>query len=118
LQSRLRNFELAQSYFLRALKGLVERGIHIHIPSVLAGLGGLATMQEHPESASVLFGTASIYRETMNVLIPLNEHPQLEQIITTARSALGEEAFNAAWSEGRAMTLEQAVAYAIDTFEN
>jgi len=31
-----------------------------------------------------------------------------------ARAALGEEAFAAAWAEGRAMTLEQAIAYALE----
>ncbi|HZO27515.1 MAG TPA: hypothetical protein VFH48_16165, partial [Chloroflexota bacterium] len=31
-----------------------------------------------------------------------------------ARDVLGEAAFASAWAEGRAMTLEQAVAYALD----
>jgi hypothetical protein len=30
---------------------------------------------------------------------------------------LGEEAFETAWAEGRAMTFEQAVAYALETDE-
>ena len=34
--------------------------------------------------------------------------------LSCARSTLGDEAFAAAWAEGRAMTLEQAVAYALD----
>jgi hypothetical protein len=33
-----------------------------------------------------------------------------ERIIATARAALGEEAFAATWAEGRAMSLEQAIA--------
>ena len=32
----------------------------------------------------------------------------------SVRSQLGEEAFETAWAEGRAMTFEQAVAYALD----
>ena len=32
---------------------------------------------------------------------------------TAARAALGEEAFARAWAEGQAMTLEQAVEYAL-----
>jgi hypothetical protein len=34
--------------------------------------------------------------------------------LTAPRRSLDEEAFATAWAEGRAMTLEQAVAYALD----
>jgi hypothetical protein len=34
--------------------------------------------------------------------------------VSAAHQALGEEAFAAAWAEGRAMSLEQAVAYALE----
>jgi len=34
--------------------------------------------------------------------------------IAAARAQLGEATFEAAWAGGRAMTLEQAVAYALD----
>ena len=34
--------------------------------------------------------------------------------VNRARGMLEEEAFAAAWAEGRAMTLEQAIAYALE----
>jgi hypothetical protein len=36
-----------------------------------------------------------------------------EAAIAVARFALGDQAFAAVWAEGQAMTLEQAVAYAV-----
>jgi hypothetical protein len=36
--------------------------------------------------------------------------------VATVRAALGEEAFAAAWAEGRAVTLDQAVADALAAF--
>ena len=36
-----------------------------------------------------------------------------EQQVPTARAGLPEPAFNALWAEGRAMTLEEAIAYAL-----
>ncbi len=118
LHCRLGNFESAQAYLLRGLKGYAKRGFHVHIPEALENLGELGAAQDRPYNASVLFGASSIHREAMNTPTPPHEQEQLEQAMTTARSALGEEAFDAAWSEGRAMTLEQAVAYASRTFEN
>ena len=36
-----------------------------------------------------------------------------QRCLDTARSALGEEAFSRAWAEGQAMSLEEAVEYAL-----
>jgi hypothetical protein len=38
--------------------------------------------------------------------------------MSVARSELGENAFLAAWEEGRAMTEEQAIALALENEEN
>jgi hypothetical protein len=37
-----------------------------------------------------------------------------EQSMTDVRASLGDAAFAAAWAEGRAMSMEQAVAYALE----
>ena len=49
------------------------------------------------------------------IKVPSAEHRRAlhEQDIAAARAALGEDAFGAAWAEGRDMTLEEAVAYAL-----
>jgi hypothetical protein len=40
-----------------------------------------------------------------------------ETSLEMARSVLGEDSFARAWAEGQAMTLEQAVAYALEADE-
>jgi hypothetical protein len=53
-------------------------------------------------------------------LIVENQHLHLvdrddyERDIALARAQLGEEAFTAAWATGQAMSLEQAIAYALE----
>jgi hypothetical protein len=42
------------------------------------------------------------------------DRPVVDRAVAATRRSLGEEAFAAAWAEGRAMTLEQALAYALD----
>lgn len=44
-------------------------------------------------------------------MLGIVERPLYEQTVTTARSRLDEEAFAAAWAEGQAMTLEEAIDY-------
>jgi hypothetical protein len=41
------------------------------------------------------------------------ERAEHDQAIVTARTALGEEAFAAAWEEGKKMTLDEVVEYAL-----
>ena len=40
-------------------------------------------------------------------------HTTYSETVTAVRTALGEEAFAAAWGEGRAMSREQAMAEAL-----
>ncbi len=42
------------------------------------------------------------------------EQPRYDLMIASVRAALGDVAFAAAWAEGRAMSLEQAIAYALE----
>jgi hypothetical protein len=42
------------------------------------------------------------------------ERDEHDRAVATARAELGEEAFAAAWEEGKKMTMEQAVEYALE----
>jgi hypothetical protein len=46
--------------------------------------------------------------------IPPTEQVLLEQADTAARACLGDNAFEAAWAEGAALPVDEAVAYALD----
>jgi len=43
-----------------------------------------------------------------------NDQTAYDDATTAARTARGETAFTAAWATGRAMTLEQAIVYAME----
>ena len=45
---------------------------------------------------------------------PLFNPAEYNRTVAAARSALGEEAFAAAWAEGRALSLQQAVDFALE----
>ena len=46
--------------------------------------------------------------------LSLPEQADQERVLSEVRAQLGEAAFAAAWEEGQAMTLEQAVEYALE----
>jgi predicted ATPase/class 3 adenylate cyclase len=64
--------------------------------------------------AAVLLGAAGRVREVMHLPPQPNEGALVADSLAAARAALGEEAFAAAWAEGRSLTLDEAVALALD----
>jgi predicted ATPase len=80
------------------------------------GLAVAAGAQELAERSTRLFGAAEGLMEAVGAPVYnyVKVDPSLYQRTkASARSQLGEEAFEAAWPEGRAMTFEQAVEYAL-----
>jgi hypothetical protein len=59
-------------------------------------------------------GAAEALREVLGAPLPPDERADHDQAVHAMRTALGEEAFAAAWSAGRALPLEQAIALALE----
>jgi ATP/maltotriose-dependent transcriptional regulator MalT len=77
------------------------------------GMGNLAAAEGKFERAARLLGavdTALKLRFHSNTFPPLDH---LREDIAVVRAHLGEKVFEEAWAEGQAMTMEQAVAYAL-----
>jgi DNA-binding SARP family transcriptional activator len=81
----------------------------------LWGLGKLAVLRRKPVRAASLWGAAEALRERMGIcLSPFDlAHSGYERDLAFVRSTLSEASFDAAWAEGRAMSPEQAIEYAI-----
>jgi non-specific serine/threonine protein kinase len=84
----------------------------------LAGLAELAAVRQHAERAARLWGTVEALCEASRIPREASWHVSHEQHVAAVRAALGEGAFEAAWAEGRAMPLEQAVASALENDEH
>lgn len=85
----------------------------------LLGMAGVAALRDHPARASRLWGASEILRETFGLpLTPMvRDHYDYEGYLAAARAGLDEASFEAAWSEGRAMSPEQALEYALGAEE-
>jgi non-specific serine/threonine protein kinase len=79
----------------------------------LEGLAQAASARGHYEHAARLFGAAEAQREIVGERYEPVDQDSLNQRVAPVHVALGDTAFTAAWDEGRAMTMEQAVEYAL-----
>jgi hypothetical protein len=80
-------------------------------PATLAGaLGALG----HHQQAARLFGASESALERLGAFHVPNDQWEIDAMIAAVRAQLDEATFQAAWAEGRALTLEQAVEQALD----
>jgi predicted ATPase/DNA-binding XRE family transcriptional regulator len=79
----------------------------------LAGLGGLLRTEHDQERAVRLLGAAAVLFDNHRDLYPA-DRLVFEHDVAAARAELGDVAFAGAWMKGQAMTLEEAVAYALE----
>jgi hypothetical protein len=91
-----------------------ELGSKGGIAQLLEALSELALAEGKPERTARLCGAAEALRDILCLPLGPVDRAEYERNVAAARAALGKEAFVAAWAEGRAMTLEQAVAYALN----
>jgi tetratricopeptide (TPR) repeat protein len=84
----------------------------------LAGLAGVATLDEEPERAAQLWGAAEAQRQAIGCRPAPAARATRERLMSAAREQLGEEAFAAAWAEGQAMTMEQAIELALQALQS
>jgi tetratricopeptide (TPR) repeat protein len=83
------------------------------VAPALANLADLAMAEAQPGRALRLAGAAVGLRDERQARLQPSQTRRLEARIGSARSALGEAAAATAWAEGHAMTLDQAMAYAL-----
>jgi predicted ATPase/DNA-binding CsgD family transcriptional regulator len=85
-------------------------GFKLDTPFHLEGLAAVVAAQEELPWAARLWGTAEALREGMGAPIHPIYRVDYERSVAAARTQLGEQAFAAAWAEGRTLTPEQALA--------
>lgn len=84
------------------------------IAECLEGLARTAALRKEPERAAVLFAAADASFERLRSQLPVwSDQAEHERCLSGVRAALSRGAFAAAETRGRAMTLDEAVAYAL-----
>lgn len=91
-----------------------DLGHHAAVAHQLECLGMIATTRGEVPRALRLLGAAEALRETTTSAMSDQEREEYGRTVDVLRPRLDEESFAAAWREGRAMALEQAIVYALE----
>ncbi len=107
------DYASARSLYQESLSIRRELGDRQGIAASLEAFAGLAAALSQSVRVARLWGAAEALREEIGSPLSSNDRDQYDESVAAAREALGDDAFSTARAEGRAMTLEQAVDYAL-----
>jgi tetratricopeptide (TPR) repeat protein len=73
----------------------------------------LAKAHEEPERALRLLGAAEFLRERINIHMQPLERKEYERHVAELRAMIAEDEFRTLWADGRSMSMDEAVAFAL-----
>jgi Tfp pilus assembly protein PilF len=111
--SDLGDFATARTFYAQSLLIRVELGNKRSLSNSLEDFATLACVQDQASRAARVWGAAEAFREEAGAPLSPMARVRYDRRVAQARAALSEDAFASAWSEGRALTLEQAIEYAL-----
>jgi predicted ATPase/class 3 adenylate cyclase/Tfp pilus assembly protein PilF len=91
-----------------------DAGMNPLVQMTLEGLACLAGAKGEAERAVRLWGAAQSIHETKGIPRDTDFLAEADARITAVRTGMGEEIWEEAWRKGQAMTLDQAVSYAME----
>ena len=107
------DYAAARSFYEQCLTLRWELGDKRLVAITLGNLGDLAGKLIQWERRTGLYGAMGALRVEIGAPLAPIEQADHDAAVAEARAALGEVAFAAAWDKGQAMTLDEAVEYAL-----
>jgi tetratricopeptide (TPR) repeat protein len=105
----------AKALYTESLDNRRELGDRLGLARALEGLATVADALGSSLRAAHIWGAAERLREEIGTPLSPTERPRYDQRVAAARVAVGDDAaFDRAWQEGRALTLEQSIALALE----
>ena len=108
----------AGAYYRESMALAQALGDTTFLGAGLAAIGTIAADLGEAERAARLLGAAEAMSQVAGAWSFIAARGQNRRAIDTARAALGEESFAAAWEHGRRLSREQATAEALQTAES
>jgi tetratricopeptide (TPR) repeat protein len=107
------DYSRARELLEESLRLEQQLGHNAGIAAALLGLAGVAGARQECERAVQLLGAAAAGRESIGAVQEPQEQEVIDDVSKAARDVLSAEAYERAWAQGRAMSTEEAIAYAL-----
>jgi predicted ATPase/class 3 adenylate cyclase len=109
------NYAAAKAWYTECLLFDQEIGIHKQLPECLIGFASIANSEKRFERAAQLLGAAQAEMEARTPpALESFDQVEFERLRIMLRKELGEAEFEALVATGRAMTMEQAIEFALE----
>lgn len=108
------DYAVSKTRFLEFIRINRKLGAHNQIGEGLFGLAAVAAGFHQYERAALLVGAGQAVHDAIAWAMNPNDRIEIDPLLQIAHEQLGKTIFEALQAEGRAMTMEQAVAYALE----
>ncbi len=112
------NYAQARELFQKSRTFFDVNGAKIGTVYIIEGLANLAVLQGQYECAAKNFAWADLTRITVDNLRPPTEQADVDHDLAIIRTALDETTFAAAQAAGRAMSMDEAIALALESTQD
>jgi predicted ATPase/DNA-binding CsgD family transcriptional regulator len=114
IQHQKGKYDEAVDLLKRAITLFRDLDARRYICQDFARLGGPVAAQGHPHVAARLLGASEALLEVMGIGLQACDRYFIKNYVTTVREQLDQKTFDAAWKDGRAMSYEQTITYALE----
>jgi len=114
VERQLGELDAAEALAHEALEIEARTGDQFTTPFAISGLASIAMERGEFERAATLVGAAESIMETQGIAWPPDERPHYGRLLAVRPEAIGMDEFEGARTRGRAMTLGDAVAFALE----
>ena len=108
------NLGRAADLYRESLSLSWDSGLNLIVQSSLEGFSCVAGAKGEADRAARLWGAAQALHETKGIPRDIDFLAEADSRISAVRLGMGEEAWEEAWRNGPAMTLDEAVSYALE----
>jgi len=113
LAYRRGDYQLSRDLIRRGMTLSLNLGTNYGLASHLATLAGPVAALGQPRKAARLLGAANTHLQALGLDQQPADQPDLRRFLQAVLQALGEDEFQAEWDRGQAMTLQEAVDWAL-----
>jgi hypothetical protein len=107
------DYARANAWFSECLRFNQQRGMNFLLSECLIGLAGIACTQKRFARTAQLAGAVEMRVEAMQFSLDNVDQAEFKRLTTILREELGHAEFEALAAKGRAMTMEQAIGFAL-----